>query len=86
MRKIIYRRGRDVEERLMNNYFVECPLYAMFQCKFRMNQSLFLRIVEGVSTTDPYYQQRPNVLGELGSSTIKKMYYRIKDVRIWNMC
>ena len=37
-----------------------------------MSRSLFLRIVEGVTTTDPYFQQRPNVLVELGAFPIQK--------------
>ena len=73
-RKFIDRKRGDAKEGLMNDYFVERPLYpdAMFQRSFRMNRSLFLRIVEGVTTTDPYFQQRPNALGELGASPIQK--------------
>ena len=37
-----------------------------------MSRSLFLRIVEGVTTTDPYFQQQPNALGELRASPIQK--------------
>ena len=37
-----------------------------------MSRSLFFRFVEGVTTTDPYFQQRPNALGELGASPIQK--------------
>ena len=58
----------------MNDYFVERPLdpESMFRRRFRMSRSLFLRIVEGVTTTDPYFQQRPNVLVELGAFPIQK--------------
>ena len=37
-----------------------------------MSRPLFLRIVGGVTNTDPFFQQCPNALGELGASPIQK--------------
>ncbi|XP_057538098.1 uncharacterized protein LOC130815626 [Amaranthus tricolor] len=37
-----------------------------------MSRPLFLRIVEDITNTDPFFQQRPNALRELGASPIQK--------------
>ncbi|XP_074314697.1 uncharacterized protein LOC141649929 [Silene latifolia] len=68
---------RDVggaNERLMNDYFVDRPLYpeAMFRRRFRMRRSLFLRIVEGVAAVEPYFQHEPDCTGKLHASPIQE--------------
>ncbi|XP_074264959.1 uncharacterized protein LOC141587380 [Silene latifolia] len=61
-------------EILMNDYFVDRPLYpeAMFRRRFRMHRSVFLRIVEGVAAQESYFQQGPDATGKLGATAIHK--------------
>ncbi|XP_074306457.1 uncharacterized protein LOC141641704 [Silene latifolia] len=69
------KRDRDGAcEILMNDYFVDRPLYpeAMFRRRFRMHRSLFFRIVEGVAAQESYFQQGPDATGKLGATTIHK--------------
>ncbi|CAG7890020.1 unnamed protein product, partial [Brassica rapa] len=44
----------------------------MFRHRFRMNKTLFLRIVQSLSTELPYFQQRRNAHGRLGLSALQK--------------
>ena len=60
------RQRRNVHERhreeghtlLWNDYFADNPTYspALFRRRFRMNKSLFLRIVNRFSTEIPYFR------------------------------
>ena len=49
----------DGHQKLWNDYFSETPTYnpELFRRRFRMNKSLFLRIVQRLETNIPYFQQ-----------------------------
>lgn len=55
-------RGHD---RLMNDYFVNVPVYGEqhFRRRFRMSRRLFLRIVTKLGDSDVYFTQRHDALG-----------------------
>ncbi|KAH9085422.1 hypothetical protein Ae201684P_005130 [Aphanomyces euteiches] len=59
---------------LIREYFGPVPIYSdeQFARRFCMPRDLFLRIVERVAQRDPYFQQRRNVTGNLGLSTLQK--------------
>ncbi|KAH9159322.1 hypothetical protein LEN26_002400 [Aphanomyces euteiches] len=59
---------------LIRDYFSPVPIYSdeQFARRFCMPRDLFLRIVERVAQRDPYFQQRRNVTGKLGLSTLQK--------------
>ncbi|XP_057774868.1 uncharacterized protein LOC130993849 [Salvia miltiorrhiza] len=68
-------REREVgEQRLMSDYFVPNPTYTpeLFRRRFRMQKSLFLRIVDVVTANDQYFQQRPDCTGRQGLSPLQK--------------
>ncbi|XP_048498309.1 uncharacterized protein LOC125496777 [Beta vulgaris subsp. vulgaris] len=73
-KKIIPRDRDDANHRLMNDYFVNRPLYTedMFRRRFRMHRPLFVRLVDAVAAQEPYFQQRPDTTGKLGASTLQK--------------
>lgn len=60
---------------LLRDYFIDGPkCFAphLFRRRFRMNRSLFLRIVEAVTKQDPYFVQKPDAVGRLGLSAPQK--------------
>ncbi|XP_057811794.1 uncharacterized protein LOC131026034 [Salvia miltiorrhiza] len=61
-------------ERLINDYFGTSPTYPpeVFLRRFRMQQMLFLRIVEAASANDEFFQQRCDATGRLGLSALQK--------------
>uniref|UniRef100_A0A0D3EGW5 DDE Tnp4 domain-containing protein n=1 Tax=Brassica oleracea var. oleracea TaxID=109376 RepID=A0A0D3EGW5_BRAOL len=68
---------RDREEghkRLWNDYFSETPTYStrLFRRRFRMNKSLFVRIVHRLSTEIPYFQQSEDATGRDSLSPLQK--------------
>ncbi|KAJ9547490.1 LOW QUALITY PROTEIN: hypothetical protein OSB04_020033 [Centaurea solstitialis] len=68
-------RQREIgEARLMEDYFTDNPTYDadMFRRRFRMQRSLFLRIVDAVTANDEYFQQRPDGAGRQGLSPLQK--------------
>lgn len=68
-------RGREEGDiRLRNDYFSEHAIYpaSIFRRQFRMNRSLFVRIVDELSTGIPYFQQKPDGSGRLGLSGLQK--------------
>ncbi|XP_057248203.1 uncharacterized protein LOC130590188 [Beta vulgaris subsp. vulgaris] len=74
-KKIIIPRDRaDANQRLMNDYFVDRPLYTedMFRRRFRMRRPLFFRIMNAVAAKDKFFQQLPDATGKLGASTHQK--------------
>ncbi|XP_021723982.1 uncharacterized protein LOC110691372 [Chenopodium quinoa] len=50
------------------------PLYPanMFRRRFRMRKNVFTRIVNQLSESDVYFQQRPDATGRLGASPLQK--------------
>ncbi|XP_022576063.2 uncharacterized protein LOC111216059 [Brassica napus] len=59
---------------LWNDYFSEDATYPshMFRRRFRMNKSLFMRIIDRLSAEIPYFQQRRDATGRLGLSPLQK--------------
>ncbi|XP_021771820.1 putative nuclease HARBI1 [Chenopodium quinoa] len=59
---------------LYNDYFSPQPLYPdnMFRRRFRMRKNVFTRIVNKLSESDVYFQQRPDATGRLGASPLQK--------------
>jgi hypothetical protein len=72
-RNYIVRDRVNVNERLMADYFCEAPLYGptMFRRRFRMSKEIFLQLVDGVSSFDPYFTQRETVSVGMGSHRFK---------------
>uniref|UniRef100_A0A0D3BTH4 DDE Tnp4 domain-containing protein n=1 Tax=Brassica oleracea var. oleracea TaxID=109376 RepID=A0A0D3BTH4_BRAOL len=73
-RAYIERNRERGHNQLLNDYFKENPTYPpeMFRRRFRMNKTLFLRIVDRLSSEVPYFQQRRNAHGRYGLSALQK--------------
>ncbi|XP_048593473.1 uncharacterized protein LOC125576958 [Brassica napus] len=74
-RRSYIERERELgHKQLWKDYFAENPTYQpeMLRRRFRMNKTLFLRIVQSLSTELPYFQQRRNAHGRLGLSALQK--------------
>ncbi|XP_024004924.1 putative nuclease HARBI1 [Eutrema salsugineum] len=68
---------RDREEghnRLWNDYFSDIPTYPenFFRRRFRMNKSLFIRIVDKLSNEVRFFRQKKDALGRPGLSPLQK--------------
>jgi hypothetical protein len=79
-RTFIRRDFVQATERIFHDYFAEPPLYPpnVFQRRFRMSRSLFLRIKSMLEATEPYFVQRMNVAGRLKLSSFQKMTVTIR--------
>ena len=73
-RKSIFRDRESGHQRLMNDYFSPNPVYPeqIFRRRFRMGRHVFLRIVDALSNSDPYFQQRIDAVGRKGLSPLQK--------------
>ncbi|XP_048624153.1 uncharacterized protein LOC106448291 [Brassica napus] len=73
-RAYIERAREQGHNQLGNDYFNDNPTYPpeMFRRRFRMNKSLFLRIVERISNEVPYFQQRRDAARRNGLSPLQK--------------
>lgn len=60
---------------LFRQYFADPPTFPpkYFRRRFRMNRSLFLRIVSTIEAYDPYFVQKPNAVGMIGLSSLQKI-------------
>lgn len=69
----IDRNRQQGHERIMSDYFSDAPVYNdnIFRRRFRMQKSLFVRIMNDVTAFDTYFQQKPDALGVPGLSTIQ---------------
>lgn len=68
-------RGReDGEIRLWNDYFSDHAIYpdTTFRRRFRMNKSLFMGIVQRLSTELPYFQRKQDATGRCSLSGLQK--------------
>jgi hypothetical protein len=73
---LVINRGREEgNSRLYNDYFSDNPTYGanLFRRRFRMQRSLFLRIVEAVQEHDNYFVQKMDGVGKLGLSALQKV-------------
>ena len=61
--------------RLLNDYFVENPIYdeTLFRRRFRLSRPLFLRILHTLQQHNDYFVQRRNVANTVGLSGEQKM-------------
>ena len=77
---VIFRNRVQGHERLYRDYFAEPPIYPLnlFRRRFRMNRTLFLRILFMVENYDPYFVQKKNAVGILGLSSLQKMTAAIR--------
>ena len=77
---IIFRNRVQGHERLYRDYFAEPPIYPLnlFRRRFRMNRTLFLRILFMVENYDPYFVQTKNAVGIMGLSSLQKMTAAIR--------
>ncbi|KAL6840949.1 hypothetical protein ACP4OV_029209 [Aristida adscensionis] len=73
-RKSIRRDHGGAHQRLVEDYFAAEPLYpeSMFRTRFRMNRSLFLRIVNSLGQWSPYFTYRVDCAGRIGLSPLQK--------------
>ncbi|XP_048633064.1 uncharacterized protein LOC125607234 [Brassica napus] len=82
-RRVYIERDREQgHNQLWQDYFSENPTYThdMFRRRFRMNKSLFLRIVERLGNEILYFQQRRNGHGRNGLSTLQKCTSAIRSL------
>ncbi|XP_056841598.1 uncharacterized protein LOC130494819 [Raphanus sativus] len=73
-RAYIERNREDGHNRLWNDYFSAEPTYPpeYFRRRFRMNRSLFTRIVNRFSNEVPYFQHRRDAVGRFGLTPLQK--------------
>ncbi|KAJ9543304.1 hypothetical protein OSB04_023011 [Centaurea solstitialis] len=73
--KFVHRDLIGGHERLYSDYFANPPKYGprLFRRRFRMNQTLFLRILDAVVAHDNYFVQKRNSAGRLGLSSLQKV-------------
>ena len=69
---VIFRNRVQEHESLYCDYFAEPPIYPpnLFRRRFRMNSTLFLRILFMVENYDPYFVQTKNAAGITSLSSL----------------
>ncbi|GJU84851.1 WAT1-related protein isoform X1 [Tanacetum coccineum] len=69
-------------DRLVLAYFAKKPFYNayLFRKRFRMNRSLFTRIVRDLSANCPYFQEGCDVVGKAGISALVKCTSAIRQL------
>ena len=70
----IERNREEGDRRLWNDYFSETPTFPenLFRRRFRMNKSLFVRIVDRLSNEVEYFRQKKDAVGRLSLSPLQK--------------
>ena len=70
----IERNLEEGDQRLWNDYFSENPTYPenLFRRRFRMNKSLFMRIVDRLSNEVEYFREKKDALGRRRLSALQK--------------
>uniref|UniRef100_A0A0D3A0T3 DDE Tnp4 domain-containing protein n=1 Tax=Brassica oleracea var. oleracea TaxID=109376 RepID=A0A0D3A0T3_BRAOL len=73
-RAYVERNREEGHTRLWNDYFSENPTFTpnLFRRRFRMNKTVFMRIVDRLSENFPFFQQRRDATGRLGLSPLQK--------------
>jgi hypothetical protein len=73
-RREIIRNRLQGHQQLYHDYFSDSPVYPdyLFRRRFRMQRSLFLKIVAAISEEDHYFVQRRDAARRLGFSPIQK--------------
>ncbi|KAF5471788.1 hypothetical protein F2P56_008557, partial [Juglans regia] len=74
-RKFVRRDHIQGQECLFRDYFVENPVYPsnLFRMRFWMSRPLFLRILNEVSSYEPYFVQIRDNAGRLSLSSMQKI-------------
>ena len=77
---VIFRNRVEGHERLYRDYFAKSPTYPpnLFRRRFRMNRSLFVRILSNMEVYDPYFVQKNDAVGNIGLSPLQKMTAAIR--------
>jgi hypothetical protein len=80
--KVVDRQREMFHQILMNDYFVENPVFddAKFRRRFRMSRPLFLRILEDLKATDVFFTQRPDATGKMGFSSHQRIGAAIQQL------
>ena len=70
----IDRAGAEQAARLYRDYFSENPTYPeeVFERRYRLPRSIFLRVHHAVVADGPYFQQSSDALGKTGRSPYQK--------------
>ncbi|XP_035845753.1 uncharacterized protein LOC118492083 [Helianthus annuus] len=78
----IERDRERANQRLVDDYFADAPLYseAIFRCCFRMSRRLFLRIADDLAAYDPFFTLRPDARGKMGFTTLQKRTAAIRQL------
>ncbi|XP_059639453.1 uncharacterized protein LOC132281803 [Cornus florida] len=79
-KRYIKRDREEVAQRLFQDYFAENPIFSpkMFRRRFQMRRELFIRILNGVTTYDEWFIQKPDALGCMGFTPMQKMTAAIR--------
>ena len=77
---VIFRNRVEGHEILYRDYFAKSPTYPpnLFLRRFRMNRSLFVRILSNMEVYDPYFVQKNDAFGNIGLSPLQKMTAAIR--------
>ncbi|XP_033139845.1 putative nuclease HARBI1 isoform X1 [Brassica rapa] len=78
----IERHREEGHTNLWNDYFSETPTYShnLFRRRFRMNKSLFLRIVQRLSTEVPYFRLTEDAIGRTSLTPLQKCTAAIRQL------
>uniref|UniRef100_A0A0D3API2 Myb-like domain-containing protein n=1 Tax=Brassica oleracea var. oleracea TaxID=109376 RepID=A0A0D3API2_BRAOL len=81
-RIFIERNREEGHQKLSNDYFSDTPTYTpkLFRRRFRMNKSLFLRIVHRLSTEVLYFQPTEDATGRSSLSPLQKCTAAIRQL------
>jgi len=81
-KRYVSRPREEAHQQLMEDYFVENPVYnsTIFRRRFRMRRPLFLRIVDALGEWSPFFTQRYDALNHPGLSSIQKCTAAIRQL------
>ena len=79
-REYVFRDREHHHDLLYRDYFSERPTFGAvkFRRRFRMRRDLFVRIMDGVSSYDPWFLRKWDALGQLGVSTLQNCFAAIR--------
>lgn len=81
-RRYVARPREEANQRLMEDYFTENPIYnsTIFRRRFRMRRPLFLRIVDALGEWSPFFTLRVDAANRLGLSPNQKCTAAIRQL------
>jgi hypothetical protein len=81
-RRYLSRPREETNQRLMDDYFTENPLYnsKILRRRFRMRRSLFLRIVDALGEWSPFFKLKYDATNRPGLSPIQKCTAAIRQL------